>query len=182
MDIITTARHFELTPEIREYARKRIEKLQRLLERVEEVHLVLATEKYRQIAEVALHARGTDIVSREESDDMQTSIDHAVDRVERQVKRLNARRKDRKARRPVEPSPAGEPAAVEEEAEAEAEEFFAPVVIRQESFHAAPISVDQAIEMLHQRNEDFLLFQNARSGRVALVHRMPDGNFGLVES
>jgi putative sigma-54 modulation protein len=181
MDIITTARHFELTPQIREYARKRIEKLQRVLERVEEVHLVLSTEKYRQIAEVALHARGTDIVSREESDDMQTSIDHVVDRIERQVKRLNARRKDRKLRRPAVPAAsAGEPAAIEEEAEVE--EFFAPVVIRQESFHAAPISVDQAIEVLHQRNEDFLLFQNARSGRVALVHRMPDGNFGLVES
>jgi len=180
MDIITTARHFELTPQIREYARKRIEKLQRVLDRVEEVHLVLATEKYRQIAEVALHARGTDIVSREESDDMQTSIDRVVDRVERQVKRLNARRKDRKLRRPAEPAVAGEPVAIEEETEAE--EFFAPVVIRQENFHAAPISVDQAIEMLNQRNEDVLLFQNARSGRVALVHRMPDGNFGLVES
>jgi len=141
---------------------------------------VLATEKYRQIAEVALHARGTDIVSREESDDMQTSIDRAVDRVERQVKRLNARRKDRKARRPAAPAAAGQPVAMEEEAEVE--EVFAPVVIRQESFHAAPISVDQAIEVLHERNEDFLLFQNARSGRVALVHRMPDGNFGLVES
>lgn len=180
MDIITTARHFELTPQIREYARKRIDKLQRLLERVDEVHLVLATEKYRQIAEVALHARGTDIVSREESDDMQTSIDRAVDRVERQVKRLNARRKDRKLRRPVEPTAAGEPVPIEEEIEAE--EIFAPVVIRQESFHAAPISVDQAIELLNQHNEDVLLFQNARSGRVALVHRMPDGNFGLVES
>jgi putative sigma-54 modulation protein len=182
MDIITTARHFELTPEIREYARKRIEKLQRLLERVEEVHLVLATEKYRQIAEVTLHARGAEIVSREESDDMQISIDHVVERVERQMKRLDARRKDRKQRRAATPRGAGGPETIEEESEAEVDEIFSPVVVRQEGFHAEPITVEQAIEELNRRRVDFLLFQNGRSGRVALVHLMHDGNFGLVEA
>jgi putative sigma-54 modulation protein len=180
MDIMTTARHFELTPQIREYARKRLEKLQRYLERVDEVHVVLAAEKYRQIAEVTLRTRGTEIVSREESDEMMMSIDRVVDRIERQVKRLNARRKDRKLRRGAEPRAASEPEAAEEEIEVE--EAFAPVVIRQEAFHPEPITVEQAIEELRRRQEDYLLFQNARSGRVALVHLRPDGNFGLVEA
>jgi putative sigma-54 modulation protein len=173
MDIITTARHFELTPEIRDYARKRIERLQRYLERVDEVHVVLAAEKHRRIAEVTLHARGAEIVSREETDDMQSAIDRVVDRVERQVK-------DHKSRRATGPAIPAEGGAVEEEAEVE--EMFSPVVIRQEGFHSEPLTVEEAIEELHRRQEDFLLFQNSRSGRVALVHVRPDGNFGLVEA
>ena len=180
MDIITTARHFELTPEIRDYARKRIERLQRYLERVEEVHVVLAAEKHRRLAEVTLHARGTEIVSREESDDMQVSIDRVVDRVERQVKRLNARRNEHKPRRAAEVSVPAEGGGAEDEIEVE--EVFAPVVIRQEGFFPGPITVDEAIEELRRRQEDFLLFQNSRSGKVAVVHVRPDGNFGLVEA
>ncbi len=184
MDIITTARRFEVTPEIREHARRRLEKLQRYFDRIDEVHVVLATEKYRQIAEVALRARGTEIISREESDDMLTSIDRVVDRLERQVKRISARRKERKTRRPPErgPVPAGAAGAEEAEEGSEVEDTFSPVVIHQEGFHAEAISVEDAIELMRQREEDFLLFTNARTGHVALVHLRPDGNYGFVES
>jgi len=182
MDIITTARRYEITPEVREHARKRLQKLERYLDRFAEAHVVLAQEKYRQIAEISLHARGIEIISREESDDMLSSIDRVVDRIERQVKRLNARRKTRKVRR-VAARPA-EGAAAEEEAEEEAaavEDVFAPVVIRQEGYHAEPLTVEEAIDLLREHDLGFLLFTNKRDGRVTLVHARPDGNFGLVE-
>ncbi|MBP7669585.1 MAG: ribosome-associated translation inhibitor RaiA [Candidatus Eisenbacteria bacterium] len=186
MDIVTTARRYEITPEIREHVRKRLQKLERYLDGFAEVHVVLAQEKYRQIAEINVHARGIEIISREESDDMTTSIDKVVDRIERQVKRLTARRKERKPRRGAE-RPATEAAeAVEEEAaEEEAAEFedvFAPVVIRQETYHGEPLTVEEAIELLRQQRLDYLLFPNKRDGRITLVYERPDGNYGLVEA
>jgi putative sigma-54 modulation protein len=185
MDIITTARRFELTPEIREYARKRLEKLQRYADRIDEVRVVLAAEKYRQIAEVTFNIRGSEILSREESDDMLISIDRVVDRVERQLKRLRARRREdrrggRKGAEGEESRPAG---PVEEgEDESEVEETFAPVVIHEEGFHPEPLTVEQAIELLRERESDVLLFPSARSGRMMLVRLRPDGNYGLIES
>ena len=101
MDIITTARRFEMTPEIREHIRKRLEKIERYGQRFAEAHVVLAQEKYRHIAEISLHARGVEISSREQSDDMLTSIDGAVEHIERQVRRLKTRRQTHKTRRPV---------------------------------------------------------------------------------
>jgi putative sigma-54 modulation protein len=184
MDVITTARRFELTAETREHVRKRLEKLQRYSERIDEVHVVLAVEKYRQIAEVTLNVRGTEILSREESDDMPTSIDRVVERVERQLKRLGARRRqDRKGgHKPGVPAREGRPATDETEEELEIEETFSPVVIREESFVVDPLTVEQAIERLGGSDADYVLFKSARSGRVTLVHQRPDGNFGLVEA
>ncbi len=192
MDIIMTARHFEMTPEIREHAHRRMEKLERYLGGVEDVHVILTTEKYRHIAEVALHSRGTEIVGRDESDDMLASIDRVVDRIERQIKRLKARRRSRKAMRrsslkgPLAGAglePAGSAAEEEEEEDmaADLDEDFAPVVVRGEQYLTEPASVEEAIRALQERDDDWLLFRNAQTKKVALVHVRADGNYGLVE-
>ncbi|MBD3236708.1 MAG: ribosome-associated translation inhibitor RaiA [Candidatus Eisenbacteria bacterium] len=194
MDIITTARHFEMTPEIRRFMRKRIEKLQRYADGIDEVHVVLSVEKYRKIAEMTLHTKGNEIVSREITDDMQQSVDRVVDRIERQIKRLRGRqrtvRRGAQARRAAAPPPPSEGAAVEVEEEAEAsetdapveEESYPPVVVRDEEAYPEPITVERAIEILRERGGSFLLFRNARSQKVALVHEREDGNYSLIEA
>jgi putative sigma-54 modulation protein len=179
MEITTTARRFKMTPEIKELAEKRIAKLSRYSDSIREVHLVLAQEKYRHIAELTLHAAGSDLISREETGEMAGAIDAVVDRMERQLKKLNARMKDRKNLRPV---PAW---SVVEEAqlpEVEPEEEFAPVVVRGQQFWPQPLSVEDAIRTMREKDWDFLLFPNAKSGHLTVVHLRPDGNFGLVEA
>lgn len=194
MEIITTARHFDMTPELRSHLEKRLDRLSRYLGDNEEVHVVLTTEKYRQLAEISLRARGTEIVSRGVSDEMMTSVDKVVDRIERQIQRIAARRRDRKNRRslkdeaPVLAAP--EPVEVEEEPptaeEALGLEFdeddFAPVVVRDDSFHPEPVSVESAIEALQASDRDFLLFLNKGTNKVSLIHLREDGNYCLIEA
>lgn len=194
MEIITTARHFDMTPELRAHLEKRLERLSRYLGDSEEVHVVLTTEKYRQLAEISLRARGTEIVSRGVSDEMMTSVDKVVDRIERQIQRLAARRRDRKNRRslkdeaPVLAAP--EPVDVEEEPPTAEEELglefdeddFAPVVVRDEAFHPDPVTVESAIEALQASDRDYLLFLNKGTNKVSLIHLREDGNYCLIEA
>jgi putative sigma-54 modulation protein len=72
---------------------------------------------------------------------------------------------------------------VEEEAlpEIEVEEEFAPVVVRTNRFMRDPLTVEEAIHQLRDRDWDFLMFHNSRSGKMAVVFHREDGNFGLVE-
>jgi putative sigma-54 modulation protein len=178
MDITTTSRRFKLTPDMKEQAEKRIAKLARYSDQVLEAHLILAQEKYRQIAELSLHTRGSDLISREETAEMLTSIDRVVDRMERQLKKLNARQKDRKALRPV---PALSVVTEAELPEVEPEEEFSPVVVRGPQYVAEPMTVENAIIMMREKDWDLILFNNARSSHLALIHLRHDGNFGLVE-
>ncbi len=60
-------------------------------------------------------------------------------------------------------------------------EDFAPVVVRGEQYLAEPASVEEAIRALQERDDDWLLFRNAQTKKVALVHVRADGNYGLVE-
>jgi putative sigma-54 modulation protein len=178
MEITTTSRRFKLTPEMKEQAEKRISKLSRYSDQILEAHLILAQEKYRQIAELSLHIPGSDLISREETAEMLTSIDRVVDRMERQLRKLNARQKDRKALRPV---PVLSVVTEAELPEVEPEEEFGPVVVREEQVAGSPITVEDAIRLMREKDWELLLFPNSRSGKAALVHLRSDGNFGLVE-
>jgi putative sigma-54 modulation protein len=177
MDI--TTRRYQLTPEIREHAEKRVQKLNRYFDHIQEVHVVLAQEKHRQIAEVTVSANGAELTSREESHDMLSSIDKVVERLEKQIKKFNARLKDRKDRRTV---ASGVPVEEEELPEVEPEDAFSPVVVRGRQFHQQPATVEEAIRVLREQDHEFLLFKNSKTGKVSLVHIRPDGNVGLVEA
>lgn len=178
MEITTTSRHFKLEPELKEHAEKRIAKLSKYFDSIQEAHLVLAQQKYRNLAELTLHATGMDLVSREENPDLLTSIDKVVDRMERQIKKHTDRLRRRKASRMV---PLGAIIDEVELPEIEPEDEYSPVVVR--SNHVAPgtISVEDAIRYMKEKDWDFLLFSNSRSGRPALLHHREDGNYGLVE-
>lgn len=178
MDIITTARRFELTPQLREHAEKRLRKLGRYFDHILEARLVLDQEKRRHIAELTVRANGTELISREETHDMVSSIDRVVDRIERQIKKLNARLKDRKTRRPV---PAVAPVEEEEIPETDSADEWNPVVVRGHQWHKKEATVEEAINLLREKDEDYILFRNSRTGKVGLVHTRPDGNFGFVE-
>ncbi len=120
MDIYTTARHFDLTPEIREHTENKLKRLARYFDRIHEGHVILTKEKFRYLAEISLRVGGgADLVSREETPDVFSSIDGAVDRLERQVKRHKDRLKDRRGSG----EKVGSVLAVEGEEEAETAEI-----------------------------------------------------------
>lgn len=111
MEIHTTARHFELTPELRAHVEDRLGRVDRFVARPSEVRVILEVEKYRHVAEVTLKVAGRDLVARAFSPDMYTSVDQAVDKILEQVKR---RREAALARRRRAGKEAGAPVPGEE--------------------------------------------------------------------
>lgn len=96
MKVNVTARHCELTNDIREHAIRRVEKIEKFGHSLQDAHVVLETQKHRQIAEVSVHAKQVNFTGRAESNDMVHSIDAACDKVESQIKKRADRAKDHK--------------------------------------------------------------------------------------
>ncbi|MFT5239636.1 MAG: putative sigma-54 modulation protein [Candidatus Promineifilaceae bacterium] len=95
MAIEVTARHIHATEEIQEYARGKGQLLEDEFPRVEHIHFVLDSEKHRQIATVVVQAKNRiRAEAKEESDNLRASIDEAVDKVERQLRRLRDKVQD----------------------------------------------------------------------------------------
>jgi ribosome hibernation promoting factor len=96
MNITTTARHYELTPALKDYAEEKVQNLKRYFDHIVNAHVIFSLEKYRQCIEITLHVNGKDFVSAAESEDMYLSVDRAVEKLEEQLKRHAGRLKKRK--------------------------------------------------------------------------------------
>jgi putative sigma-54 modulation protein len=96
MHINTTARHFELAPDDRQFAHARIEKFSRFVADIKSVHLVVTAESFRYIAEATLSLNQRELVVSEEATDPRRAIDLLADRVELQLRRLHDKRVDHK--------------------------------------------------------------------------------------
>lgn len=97
MNIVTTARHYELAPALRDYAENKVQHLKRYFDHIVKAHVVFSLEKYRHKVEITLHVNGKDFVSIEESDDMYASLDRSVEKLESQLRRHKDRISRRKA-------------------------------------------------------------------------------------
>ncbi len=179
-----TGRHVSVTEPIKDYAIKKVEGLHLDYPKIIEAHVILDVQKYRQSAEIILHCNNhITIEASAETDDMYASIDGALSKVARQMRKYKTRilkhhrpRKDATIRHyddhhladfEIDPIPA-------EEAE--------PKVLRTEKYMVKPMFVDEAVlQMEISKDRQFIVFHNAKSHKINIIYRRKNKDFGLIE-
>jgi len=170
MKIKIAARHMDASPSVRSYVVDKTEALERFFDRIISVDVVLSAEKERQIADFHAHLTNKKIISaREESTDIQASIDRAVDRLKRQLVKFKDQLHD------VREHGSG---ASGVEGESEAAE---PQIVRSETYFHKPITAEEAALQLEAIEKEFLVFIDADTDQVAIIYHRRDGNYGLIE-
>jgi putative sigma-54 modulation protein len=101
----TTARHFDLTEELKSFTAKEIDKLEKYFNNIIDTHLILDAEKSRMTAELKVKVHGTILTSKVRSFDMYESVEKVIDKMEQQLKRYKERLKDKKAKTVQKTSP-----------------------------------------------------------------------------
>ena len=105
MQIRTTARHFDLTDDLKSFAEKQIGKLERYFNHIIDSHLILDMEKSRMTAELKLKVYGTVLTSKHRSFDMYDSVEKVIDKMEGQLRRYKGKLIDKKAKKAQKTSP-----------------------------------------------------------------------------
>lgn len=96
MNIEITARHFDLTPELKEYIEDEVSGLTRYFENIISSEVILDVEKYRQTAEVKIKVYNAALTGTGATDDMYASIEQAMDKVKAQLKKYKSRLKEKR--------------------------------------------------------------------------------------
>ena len=87
MRLNVTGHHVEVTPALRGYVEKKLERIVRHFDQVIDVHCVLTVEKLRQKAEATLHVSGCDIHADATESDMYAAIDLLSDKLDRCIRK-----------------------------------------------------------------------------------------------
>jgi len=185
MRVSIAGRRLEVTDALKGHVEDRLEKVRAHFDKAIDVNVVLTVEKHRHIAEITVHANGVRIRGKESSDDMYSSVDTVIDKIDRQIlkfKDRNHRFQPRKGKVAV--LPTGEISATveaEREEPAVATEAAGPRAIVREPITMKPMNVDEAAMQLEISNDMFLVFSNADTQRVNVLYAKNDGTFGLIE-
>jgi len=91
-----TARHFDLTDEMRDRCESEMDGLTRFFENIISADLVLETEKHRRKAELKVKVYNSTITGTGDTDDLYNSISAAVDKVKGQLIKYKGKMKEKK--------------------------------------------------------------------------------------
>lgn len=190
MQLNITFRNMAATDALKEYAREKVERANKYLDRPGEAHVVLSLERHLHHADITIHSGPFVLRGREKSEDMYASIDLAMDKIERQLRRYKERLKHHHARDWVHHRQdllnhvrvRYDVVAVPEPEKVKSQEEAAPRIIRSNEFLARPMTIEDAVMQMDLMNNDFIVFTNAISNEVNVIYRRKDGHYGLIEA
>lgn len=175
MNINVRGKNIEVTPALKEYAERRIGKLEKFLGEDFEAVVALSVTKEEQTVEVTIPFNGMIIRGEESTADMYSSIDLVIDKLEKQVEKYKGKIMERRVR-----ATGGKPVSKKPSTKEKAKEN-GPRVVKTKRFAVKPMDVDEAILQMNLLGHSFFVFFNAENEQVNVLYRRKDGNYGLIE-
>ncbi len=183
MRTIVKGKNIDVPESVRQYAERKMRRLERLLDDKSDAVIELSSEQHRstsdsQIAEVTLVVDGQVLRSHASGPTYQASLDAVIDRIERQA--VDAREKPRGKVRPEEARarrPAGD-ATEKTDTDLEAPRSR---IVKTKRFAIEPMFEEDALERMEELGHLFFVFVNAESEKLCVLYKRHTGEYGLIE-
>jgi putative sigma-54 modulation protein len=178
------AKNMEISERINEYITEKANKLDRFLPDIDEVRVDLSVLKSarsaadRQVAQITIRGkRGYILRTEERSEDLYTSFDRALEKMQRQVERYKGKRERSRgdglsaAEVAAAVQPVGEKSGPHSD------------IIKRKRFRLIPMDEHAALEQMNLlSHEDFFVFYNVTTRSVNVLYHRRDGTYGLIDT
>ena len=186
MTIKVTGKNIDLGESLRQYALNRVDAaIDKYSSRSVSGQISLEKNHDGFATQCAIHlASGLDVQATGAGADAYGSVDSAVDRLEKRLRRYKRRLKGQGgADGPAQLSEgAGIDYVIDAKQTADAESGEgAPAVIAETPARVRSLSVSDAVMQMDLADQSFLVFRNASHGGINVVYRRPDGNIGWID-
>jgi putative sigma-54 modulation protein len=176
---IVKGKNFDVSPSDREYAERKLGRLERLLDDRSDAIVELSLERHRSeddshIVDITLVIDGQTLRGTAAAVTHRAGIDEVLDKIERRA--VDFKEKPRLRARPVE-----EKAILRRIANGEAEAGRARRIVKVKRFAIEPMFEEDAAARMEELGHDFFVFVNAEDERVAVLYRRRDGDLGMIE-
>ncbi|WP_022818833.1 ribosome hibernation-promoting factor, HPF/YfiA family [Fusobacterium russii] len=177
MKLFIKGRQITLTDSIKKYAEEKILKIERFNDSIIKVDVTLSAGKLKSgnahVAEILVYLSGSTLKYRATEQDLYAAIDKAVDGIEPQLKK----HKDKHIRAKVQDDSAKKYYSLNNDENFETEEkklvkVYLPI---------KPMDISEAILQLESLNKVFFAFTNVETGKMAVVYKRKDGDYGFIE-
>jgi ribosomal subunit interface protein len=201
MDVVVNARHCEVSDRFRSHVEEKLARLEKHDHRI--IRVLVEVEKERNPrqhdravkVELTALSKGPVIRAEAAAEDKMAALDLAVDKMASQMRRAADRRRVHHGRhKPVSVAealadvPAPAPTTALSDGVVTTDRRVGPItvtgdgplVVREKSHPAAPMTLDQALYEMELVGHDFYLFVDKESERPAVVYRRKGYDYGVI--
>ena len=199
MDIVVRGRHIELSDRFREHVAGKLAKVERYDGKCHRIDVEVSQESNPRLADLAVrveltcHGKGPVIRAEASADEKYAALDLATAKLEERLRRAADRRSDhqRAKGRAVSARAASAPERVAAVStlppptatgmvEDEVEATEGPLVVREKTHRARPMTLDQALYEMELVGHDFYLFLDQSTGTPSVVYRRKGYDYGVL--
>ncbi len=188
MQTSVTFRHMDATDALKEYAQEKLDRIRKYFPDPLKAHVVLECDRgYNHHADVVITLHNGIVIAGEETtEDMYSSIDLVMAKIERQVRRYKEKIRSHKGGDSIHGHREVTHSVLQMRDEA-AERPAAPPapslkIVRESKFVARPMTPEEAVMQMNLISNDFLVYTSATTHDVNVVYRRGDGTYGLIET
>lgn len=168
MEINVRGKNIEVPPALRQYAEKRLSKLDKYVKQdTFACQVTFSVERGRYIVEVTAPLNGYLLRAEEAASDGFSSVDLVFEKLERQIEKYKTRlnRRDKGDVKPGETR----------------EDEYTGRIVKVKKFALKPMDPEEAAMQMELLGHDFYVFSNGETGAVNVIYKRKDGNYGLIE-
>lgn len=172
MNIKVTGKNIEITDSIREYIETKASKLEKFEGKNTEINVTCSVEREEQIVEIQISHDGEFIRIEEKNEDLYASIDLAMDRAERQLRKDKEKKLDQKREASLKDKILGmfRNDNVENKGQ----------VTKTKHYEIKPITTEDAKLKIEEKDDMFMPFVNVETNEVNVIYKRGDGTYGIV--
>ena len=177
-------KNLEISDRITDYVYKKIGKVDRFLQDIDEVRVDLSHMKNarnaadRYISQITIRGKGYILRTEEKADDIAVAIDASMDKMMRQIERFKGKR----TRGRGDGTSVAETLPAELDHSVDLDKQEEPVISRHKKFPVLPMSEMEAVEQMQLSSHDnFFVFYNADKAAINILYKRDDGTYGVIE-
>ena len=177
MKINIIGRKITVTDKIRDYAEKKLTKLDKFFKEEPEARIVIGSIKDNEYVEASNFASGMIYRAEVIDVDVITAMDKIVDVIERQI-RKNKTRLEKKIKREA----VNDNVMISGDDYTEGEDVSEFRIVKKKRFAVKPMSPEEAVLQMNLLGHSFFVFKNSQTDQMNVVYKRKDGNYAIIES
>ena len=192
IQVNVTGRHVSITESMKEHVLDKLAKLERFTNRIIDVQVTMDVIKLDHIVDVVIKFDHFKISAHATSEDMYRSIDKAVTKLGRIIRKYKQRLQSHQAKglssvdmkvNVLRRDPLDElNDKIEEENLKEAEEAFRPhEIVSEEVRPLKVLTNDEAVMKMDFSRDPFLIFRSEEDQKIKVIYRRRDDNYGIID-
>lgn len=177
MKINIIGRKITVTDKIKDYAEKKLTKLDKFFKEEPEARIVIGPIKDNEYVEASIFASGMIYRAEVIDVDVITAMDKIVDVIERQI-RKNKTRLEKKIKRDA----VNDNVMISGDDYTEGEDVSEFKIVKKKRFAVKPMSPEEAVLQMNLLGHSFFVFKNSQTDQMNVVYKRKDGNYAIIES